>query len=109
MNLLASSILSIVFIAVIVLCLSLQSGCSETGSAAVEPENLTTVSFSVKGMSCQGCVASVRNAIAKVDGVYGCDVSLTDEAATVRLTDADAVDGIVAAVAALDFTIEQVQ
>jgi copper chaperone len=43
----------------------------------------TTASFAVDGMTCNGCVKSVTNAIRQAPGVAGVDVSLGDKRATV--------------------------
>ena len=40
----------------------------------------------VEGMSCQHCVAHVKNALLAVDGVENADVSLENKSATVTLT-----------------------
>lgn len=87
------------------------TACNETSNpvAAMEDEHLTTLSFTVTGMSCQGCVSSVRNAIAKIDGVQSCEVSLEDESATVKVSDPELARNIVSAVSELEFTIEQSQ
>lgn len=82
-------------------------GCTET-TAAVNEEDLTTLNYSVSGMHCEGCVSSVRNAIARIDGVASCDVSLADESATVKTTDPAVSQAVIAAVEALDFSIEPV-
>jgi copper chaperone len=43
----------------------------------------TTSTFAVDGMTCNGCVKSVTNAISQAPGVAGVDVSLGDKRATV--------------------------
>ena len=40
--------------------------------------------INISGMHCNGCVKSVTNALNKIDGVTGVEVSLTDERAVVR-------------------------
>lgn len=40
----------------------------------------------VEGMSCQHCVAHVKNALLAVDGVENADVSLENKSAVVTLT-----------------------
>jgi len=60
--------------------------------------------FSVDGMSCGGCVASVTRAVQRVPGVQKVDVSLEGKVATVEF-DGAAVDcaAIVAAIEAAGF------
>ena len=43
----------------------------------------TTSTFAVDGMTCNGCVKSVTNAISQAPGVAGVDVSLGGKRATV--------------------------
>ncbi len=38
----------------------------------------TTASFMVEGMTCDGCVSSVKRALAAIDGVEGTDVNLAN-------------------------------
>lgn len=45
---------------------------------------MTTTTFNVTGMTCDHCVASVREEVAKVDGVTGVDVELATGAVTVE-------------------------
>jgi len=44
----------------------------------------TTATFAVDGMTCNGCVKSVTNAIRQAPGVANVDVSLGDKRATVE-------------------------
>ena len=44
----------------------------------------TTSTFAVGGMTCNGCVRSVQNAIRQAPGVSNVDVSLGDKRATVE-------------------------
>jgi copper chaperone len=94
------------------------AGCEEGGPAATATSTpaapggptsaaTTTIEFEVKGMSCEGCVFSVRNAIAKIDGVESCDVSLAEERATVAVRDQSIMPTIIEAVEKLDFKIAQ--
>ncbi len=84
------------------------SGCAEETTAAVDEQDVQTLRFSVKGMTCEGCSSSVHNAIARLDGVVSCDVSLAGETATVQVSDVDASQRIVDVIAGLNFTIEPV-
>ena len=40
--------------------------------------------INISGMHCNGCVKSVTNALNKINGVTGVEVSLTDERAVVQ-------------------------
>lgn len=44
----------------------------------------TTATYTVTGMSCDHCVAAVREEVAKVDGVTGLDVDLAGGRLTVE-------------------------
>ena len=44
----------------------------------------TTATYSVTGMTCGHCAASVREEVGKVDGVTGVDVDLGSGTVTVR-------------------------
>jgi len=44
----------------------------------------TTATFAVDGMTCNGCVRSVTNAIRQVPGIANVDVSLGDKRANVE-------------------------
>jgi copper chaperone len=62
----------------------------------------TTATFAVDGMTCNGCVKSVTNAIRQSPGVANVDVSLGDKRATVEYdpsvcSPAQIVDAIVGA------------
>lgn len=87
------------------------AGCAEAGADAdtdAEAANITTLTFDVQGMHCEGCTMTVRNAIAKIGGVQSCEVSLDDESAVVSVDRADASQEIVDAVTELDYTITPV-
>jgi copper chaperone len=45
---------------------------------------METVTFGVKGMTCMGCVASVKRVLQAIDGVQSVDVSLEQSRATVQ-------------------------
>lgn len=86
------------------------TACTDpAASEQAEQATLTTLNFSVQGMHCSGCVSSVHNAIARIDGVASCDVSLDEEAAVVQVTDEQVAQQIVDAVSNLDYTIERVE
>ena len=63
---------------------------------------METINLKVNGMTCNGCVRSVTNAIRQAPGVANVDVSLADKRATVEYnpsagSPAQIVDAIVGA------------
>lgn len=48
---------------------------------------MTTETIVVKGMTCDGCVKSVTNALQRVPGVEAAEVDLAGERATVQFDD----------------------
>lgn len=82
------------------------SGSSTIGTAATSADTVS-MEFDVKGMFCEGCVFSVRSAIAGLDGVESCDVSLADEIAVVVVNDEATERAIIEAIEKLDFTISR--
>lgn len=52
---------------------------------------METVTLSVKGMSCMGCVKSVKKVLEPIAGVQGVEVSLEDARATIRYEPGQAV------------------
>lgn len=67
------------------------AGCSQSGEPANRAEPVVAAkagrTFSVEGMSCEGCVSGVTKALEALPGVRSVDVSLEEKRATV---DADA-------------------
>ena len=59
---------------------------------------MKTIQLEVSGMSCGHCVATVRSALAGVEGVRDVDVSLRERRATVQADDGVAEDALVQAV-----------
>jgi copper chaperone len=51
---------------------------------------MQTEVIKVNGMTCQGCVNSVKNVLEKIPGVQNADVSLEQKQATVQYDDAKA-------------------
>ena len=45
---------------------------------------MTEITFGIEGMSCNGCVKTVTQALQSVAGVQAAEVSLADARATVR-------------------------
>ncbi len=76
----------------------LLDGSNSTAAAStaglVEPDALEYV-FNVDGMHCAGCAVTLRNELAKLDGVADAQVDYTDRTARIRATD----DGIAVRVA----------
>lgn len=59
------------------------AGCGQQESqaeAAVEPQ---IVKVDVEGMTCDGCVNSIKSAMAESEGVVECEVSLEQNLATI--------------------------
>ena len=52
---------------------------------------MSTLTFTVPGMTCGHCEAAVKGEITKVSGVTGVDVDLTTKAVVVTGTDLDRV------------------
>ena len=48
---------------------------------------MTEITFGIEGMSCNGCVKTVTQALQSVAGVESAQVSLADARATVRFDD----------------------
>jgi copper chaperone len=57
----------------------------------------TTARFAVDGMTCNGCVRSVTNAISQVAGVRKVDVSLEAKSATVDFDTATTAPAVIVA------------
>lgn len=65
---------------------------------------MNAVELKIEGMTCGSCVARVRNALMRVDGVAGVYVDLAGGRATVRASDEDlSADELVAALAAVGY------
>ena len=47
---------------------------------------METIKIGIKGMTCGGCVASVKRVLKQLDGVQKVDVSLEQQQATVEYT-----------------------
>ncbi len=60
--------------------------------------------ISVEGMSCEHCVAAVKSALEKLDGVKAAKVDLKKKTATVKLSDSVADEVLKAAVTEAGFT-----
>jgi copper ion binding protein len=64
------------------------AGCSETaedtsGGTAMESAEGDRQVFAVEGMSCEGCVGTVKTALGELEGVESVDVSLEEKQAVV--------------------------
>ena len=62
----------------------------------------------VEGMSCQHCVAHVKNALLAVDGVENADVSLENKSATVTLTKEVADKALSDAVTEVGYDVKEI-
>jgi len=60
----------------------------------------------VNGMSCQHCVASVTDALSKVDGVSTVSVDLDSGMASFEAPDSVSMDAVKAAIEQIGFTVE---
>ncbi|KAI8324223.1 copper-translocating P-t [Martensiomyces pterosporus] len=58
--------------------------CGFDASLSQTPPRRMLATLSVRGMTCQSCVRSIKQALAGVDGVVGADVSLEQESASVE-------------------------
>ncbi len=45
---------------------------------------MQTTILNIKGMTCMGCVSSIRNILEKIPGVSGAEVSLEDAQVTIQ-------------------------
>jgi len=64
---------------------------------------MKTITLNVTGMSCEGCVNSVRNALARFEGVHNAEVSLDQKTAVLEVEDAVQTADLVAAVEAAGY------
>ena len=77
-----------------------QSLAPATAASAV----MKTVRIPIEGMSCASCVASIKSALSKLDGVAKVDVDLAERVARVQFIPTKvAVDSIVATINELGF------
>ena len=61
------------------------------------------ITLAVEGMMCDGCAASVREALAEVAGVESVDVRLEEKRARVTVVDGTPNDELIGAVAAAGY------
>lgn len=60
---------------------------------------MATISLDITGMHCDNCIKKVKDALTKVDGVWGADVDLENGKAEVQYDDsATEADKMIAAV-----------
>lgn len=77
---------------------------ASSGGASDRPAQAAARPFAVEGMSCQGCVGSVTEALTKVPGVQSAAVSLEEKKALVVADAAEVPDAkIEAAIAAAGY------
>lgn len=53
-------------------------------SQTVQNQNLKTVTFKIKGMTCNGCAAHISNDVSKLEGVFSVDASYEQGNAIVK-------------------------
>ena len=75
---------------------------ANTKTAVVEK----IVMFGVKGMTCSGCANAIVKKVDEVPGVVSCDVSLDDQRAEIKLSDASAEPQVEDAIRKLGYTVE---
>jgi copper chaperone CopZ len=78
---------------------------SETNGALSDEAHEAGIEFVVKGMTCEGCAASVTNAARRVSGVTR--VKLDLDAATLRVVGSTDVEAITAAVKDAGYVLER--
>ncbi len=95
---------SIILSAFLALALFAFTAVAQQSEAAASSKKVAT--FTVKGMTCMGCVSKVKKAALSVDGVLDCDVSLKDGVAKVSY-DPEKVNEkqILAALQKTDYTV----
>ena len=59
---------------------------------------MQAIKLNVRGMKCEGCAGTVREALQDVEGVLGAEVSLEDGAARLQVEERVAPGDLVAAV-----------
>lgn len=64
---------------------------------------MKTITLNVTGMSCEGCVNSVKSALSRLEGVHKADVSLADKQAVLEVEDAVDATDLVGAVEAAGY------
>lgn len=60
-----------------------QTSSDEAASVAINPEAVETIHITVTGMTCEGCVRTVKAAVAQLPGVQDVEVTLADSSAIV--------------------------
>ena len=75
-----------------------ERGETEVAAPTASPASSTVLCVSIEGMSCDGCVSSVGTAVAAVEGVTSCEVSLEEGSAVIELTDPTLADTVVQAI-----------
>ena len=60
----------------------------------------------VKGMTCSGCANAIAMKVDELPGVVSCDVSLDDQSAEIKLSDANAEPQVEEAIRKLGYRVE---
>ena len=84
-----------------------EAGAAATSTATLE--DAVVLNFTVKKMTCGGCVNAVTTGVAKLDGVKSCEVSLEEESAVVTVDDAARAQEIIATITELGFEAQQTE
>ncbi len=87
--------IKLIFVLLIIFAVSIING--QSVKEKVNTNKLMESTFTVTGMTCQGCVNTVKNVIEKIDGVNKSNVNLKAGEATVvydpRKTNSKAIEG----------------
>lgn len=70
----------------IVVGLLVAGGCGREGESATPAGSQETRVYAVTGMTCQGCVTSIADAVSELEGVSMAQVSLEAEQVTIHCT-----------------------
>ncbi len=73
--------------------------------ATASDAELVSLTYSVGGMTCSGCVDGITTAVAGLPGVAECDVSLDEGRMVVRVADPAAGEAVVETVRGMNFTV----
>jgi len=71
----------------------------------VDPASITTVTYRVDGMHCDGCASAIRQKVAGLAGVVACEVTYEGGQATISLADASVTPAVEGAITSLGYVI----
>ena len=89
-------------------CSGGDEGSTTSAAPAASDAELVNLTYSVGGMTCEGCVNGITTTVKRLPGVAGCDVSLDEGRMVVRVTDPATGDAVVDAVRRMNFTVAPV-